>query len=606
MKLRKIMVGVALVMLTYPLMASACGRDPSSDVFPELWTFAYQHIPQWSPDGSYIKFGASVVMIDGSQLQSIADPWPDDKYLSDSFVDLSPDGSRIAYTTYRYESRGFWNRGHSLEIATSALDGSDSRRLTKNRDRDSVPVWSPDGSRIAFMSDREEGSQFHVYAMAPDGSRVLSLAPSIPTYSFPPAWSPDGEMLAFLGAEEIEDAVDHFGRWLNHRPVVYTVGSDGLGLSRLGETESRPVWSPDGRRIAFVNVEDDIGRIFTMDPGGANPREVVSFAAPVNPGGISDLTFSDRLTRNWVANLSWSPDGAEMMWGRGPAWVVNTDGTQLRELAALRSADHRAWSPDGTRIAVHSTRLDGDVSSPEIVLFTIARDGSDRRILVRDVSGRLVAENSDWKAVSKDIEACSEGEVVPDPQKNPALVRDCETLLRIQDAVIGREPLPGEGAMLNWGAYLPIQGWTGIRVGGSPPRVEGIELYRDTLKLNTDLYGSIPAALGDLTGLKRLVLSEQQLFGEIPPELGKLVELESLILIGNRLTGSIPPELGNLANLRELLLAENELTGPIPPELSNLKNLKVLAVHRNNLTGCVPASLTNNPNLSVNSGLKPC
>ena len=574
--------------------------------------------PEWSSDGTVMVFdtghgagptGIYVVDAEGTWLHRVPEGPSAPRFFNyDVAPDLSPDGSRVVYSTLRYSTGSPWNRIHSWEIATSRPDGTDHRRLTKNKHEDDDPVWSPDGARIAFISDREaeaDGTRYHVYTMAEDGSDVRRIAPGgkngLPILL---TWSPNGRYVAF---EDRDRELHASNEPIRH--FIATVSSDGSDFRRVFESESEVrslVWSPDSRHLAFVvHVPDEVAIIETIGLDGLDRRELARF------GGDESI---------WIDELFWSLDGSEIRFDaswpkkggsdrtsyQSGVFAVNADGSNLRELT--EGADlpwaNLAWSPDGSRIAVRSRRPPlrfGTSGLEDVVLFTMAPDGSDKRILVRNALGeQLVAGNSDWQDVSTGIAACSEGEAVPDPKKNPGLVRDCETLLRIRDT------LTGEDVALAWTADIPIREWAGIRVGGSPARVEMIEFAGYTLRSNTYLNGSIPAGLGDLSGLKSLMLGSQQLSGEIPPELGKLVKLERLILVDNRLTGSIPPELGDLANLRELLLMENELTGRIPPELGNLKNLKVLAVHKNNLTGCVPASLTNNLNLSINSGLKPC
>ena len=583
--LRKMVLIAALVALGCLLAGSVgCTTKPDPERFSR--TVPHQHVPTWSPDGSLIKIGAMVVSVDGSHIDMLGDEWPADEYVRDRSVDLTPDGSRIVYTTFKHRRKFFWSREYlsslKLEIASSALDGSERRRLTKNKYRDGEPVWSPDGSRIAFTSGGtdELGDWYTLHTMKTDGSDVLELAPSLRVDAAPPAWSPDGRMLAFTVLEEtgFPGSLDYRGRV----PAVYTIGSDGHGPKRLGQSRSQPVWSPDGSRVAFAGLENDEVSIYTMDPDGADVSKLISL-------GPKDLYLGWGGTNwgpdGWIGNLSWSSDGSELMWGANPVSVMNADGSNVRQIVKFpkdrRREHYSSWSPDGSRIAIHSPQ------SP-IVLFTMGRDGTDRQVLARVAHGRLVAEYSDWRDVSKDIAACSEGQVVPNPKSNPDLVSDCETLLRIRDT------LAGETGQLNWSQAYPITEWRGITVAGSPPRVEALKLrwVRDWT-----LDGSIPPEIGDLIGLKELLLEGHAFTGGIPAELGNLTLLETLQLSQLSLAGSIPPELGNLVNLRGLFLTHNVLTGTIPPELGNLSNLEAAGLDGNKFSGCFPGALVNIPGL---------
>ena len=312
-----------------------------------------------------------------------------------------------------------------------------------------------------------------------------------------------------------------------------------------------------------------------------------------------------------MSNLSWSLDGFEIWFDgqrssrtsdgeealEGGIHAVNVDGPGSRTIVDTSGLTRSARSPDGSRIAVR----DRGHGTSGVVLYTIAADGSDMRVLVRGGEVGLVAENSAWQDASDDIRACSQGFVVPDPKKNQGLVQDCETLLSI------RNTLAGEDIVLGWGADTPIANWFGVNVWGDPPRVRSLSLpfelagtipgdlgklaELEKLKLGRRLTGSIPPELANLSKLWLLHLHENNLTGEIPPDLGNLAKLEWLALSKNRLTGEIPPELGKLANLEELVLDHNNFTGSIPPELGNLVNLESLTLGDNILTGSIPPEL---------------
>ena len=201
------------------------------------------------------------------------------------------------------------------------------------------------------------------------------------------------------------------------------------------------------------------------------------------------------------------------------------------------------------------------------------------------------------------LELCQQGIAVRSPANTPGLVSDCVILLEAK-ATLG-------GAAAGWSADRRVATWEGVQV--SAGRVRAIALS------GSGLDGSIPAELGNLSGLEELLLVRGQLTGSIPPELGSLPRLEVLSLHSNQLTGSIPPELGNLFQLRFLALFGNQLVGSIPPELGNLSQLEllnlsgdqlagsifpvvrldVLALDGNQLTGIIPPELGNLSQLEV-------
>ena len=547
---------------------------------------------KWSPDGSLIFFdkGTTIhsVDADGSRpAQGIVDAsreivadgrWWGYVGARPNF-DVSPDGSKLVYSTCRYRTPSDdlddsqavdvvdgplnWPqqyhfrltrevadeiRGYSSEIAVSNIDGTEQKRLTKDKIYGDYPVWSPDGTRIAFGGGR-------LYTMAEDGSDVqLVYGDGGSTES--PTWSPDGSHIAFVAYD-------------NPRRFVYTVSPDGSGPTRISETLSPPAWSPDGRRLTLVAPDGDGAALFTFAPDGSDPIRVIGLIDDM-PVEIPIRFGHSRLgVRFSVRSVSWSPDGTEILVG---PYLVNLESPETlsllelegRELAGgpqSRSWDLyqvlTAWSPDGSAIAV---RVEG--RQP----YTIVRNDAEFSVLPAASGGGVEAR----------IASCSEGHVVADPDRNPDLVQDCETLMRVRDT------LAGEGK-LNWNKHTPIRLWQGIGVGGS--HVTVVNLY------DAGLTGSIPAELGNLVSLEQLGLPGNKLTGSIPAELGNLVSLEDLYLPGNKLTGSIPAELGNLVNLRRLTLSTNELRGSIPAELGSLPNLKTLSLGANELTGSIPAEL---------------
>ena len=155
--------------------------------------------------------------------------------------------------------------------------------------------------------------------------------------------------------------------------------------------------------------------------------------------------------------------------------------------------------------------------------------------------------------------------------------------------------------------------WYGVRCNDARDSVIELNLS------GNNLFGSLPAELGNLVNLKILYLSFNKLSGPIPAELGNLLFLEKLFLYDNQLSGAIPAELGNLTSLQHLGLYNNQLNAipaelgnllslkylylsnnqlsTIPVELSNLLSLEYLALYNNQLSGPIPAELGNLPSL---------
>ncbi len=354
-KTGSVLVILAFVLLGLLLVGSDCGT--TDDHAWKLKGIAdYDPTPVWWTDGSRIAVamppeGIYIVDAQGSDALIFPPGSPVGNCLDQGNFSpaLSPDGSRLAYVVAKRDGRS--------EIVTSAIDGSDVRRLTRDKGLHAYPTWSPDGTQIAFMSGRD------LRVMDADGSNVRTIAATNYAVAHPPAWSPDGSRIAFVGRDYS----------LAH--TIRTVRPDGSDLVELGETVGDPVWSPDGSRLAFIaeNLErtrdTDPGlRIYVMDPDGSDQRQWTSYG---------DLS-------RWHTAMSWSPDGSKIVYGAARDFViVSADGTGTP--VAVWEEDGRdrkttggaAWSPDGSTIAFYSNR----------VLFTTAHDGSGRRILARVAGG---------------------------------------------------------------------------------------------------------------------------------------------------------------------------------------------------------------------------
>ena len=383
-----ILVVLPLALLFVLSCSGGCGIPISSSLFAGLESTP-QPPPSWSPDGSLIAFGFAggvyTVKLDGSGLSLLAGGGGRaniDHRDRASSPSISPDGTRIAYAAFKHDGWLPWDTDYGWDIVTSALDGSDRRRLTSG-EHDGVmyvsPVWSPDGTRIAFLSNQEEpGGQFGIYTMSADGSDVQRVVPSVDVRGSPPVWSPDSRSLAFLAnrnsdflAEREPDA---------SRSALYAVGVDGSNLTRLGQPSRNfwflPLsWSPDGSRIAFVRENDELKAIFTVAPDGSDLTKLYEF------------TYVYKLDDYPVGELFWSPGASRIFFinENGLLGVVNADGSDPRAVATVPVGPwpRASRSRDGSSIAImNPCRYVGRCSEADI-LFTMDHNGSNARILAR-------------------------------------------------------------------------------------------------------------------------------------------------------------------------------------------------------------------------------
>ncbi|HKI45354.1 MAG TPA: hypothetical protein VKA08_08505 [Balneolales bacterium] len=214
----------------------------------------------------------------------------------------SPDGSLIAFDN----SVGATTLGSYLYVMNK--DGSNMHPLKKMPNESpkylvgSGPVWSPDGSKIAYTvcTDCELGGENYQIVVVDvageeyDPSQIHAVTNN-PTLDAAPAWSPDGRQIAFLSDRDYA-----YGDTLRFRADIYITNVDGTNLKRLthnGYVEA-PVWNPDGKTITYATSNPSYG-LYQID---------------IQSGEINKIETG--LAGNFVFYaFAWSPDGHQLLFG---------------------------------------------------------------------------------------------------------------------------------------------------------------------------------------------------------------------------------------------------------------------------------------------------
>ena len=283
------------------------------------------------------------------------------EYVSDPRV--SPDGDRVVYVRQFADVMTDMNYSNLWLVRA---DGSGHRPLTTGKFTDNSPRWSPDGSRIAYMSNRDGMPQIYMHWVE-SGQTAAITNLTDPATSL--SWSPDGSRLAFY-------------KLVPEAPL--TVGE--LPAPPAGAEWAAPAKYTDKLVFRFDGIGDmpsGYWHLFTVPAEGGTPRQLTSgeksytagfFAAP--GGGPAWTPSSDAILLS--ANLR---DDWELDWQDSEVYEVSVDDGSVRTLTDRRGPDASPTpSPDGSRIAYlgYDDRYQGYQLTR---LYVMDRDGSGSRVV---------------------------------------------------------------------------------------------------------------------------------------------------------------------------------------------------------------------------------
>jgi TolB protein len=210
--------------------------------------------PSWSPDARAIAYTSyrplPDVVVSFIYQGLLQNPT---KGVGTNYVPVySPDGTRIAFMS---------GRDGNPEIYVMNADGSNSRRLTNHPAGDGTPTWSPNGQQIAFVSDRTGTPQ--IYIMGLDGSNVRRITMN-ESWADQPTWSSAFNEIAYAGRTGSGYDIKIFDIASGEaRQITFSEGSN-----------ERPAYSPNGRHLAFTSTRSGGTQVFTVGRDGKDLRQI--------------------------------------------------------------------------------------------------------------------------------------------------------------------------------------------------------------------------------------------------------------------------------------------------------------------------------------------
>jgi Tol biopolymer transport system component len=350
----------------------------------EAGSYELAHQGAYVEDGTYVLQKPNVVVFTPATGDcSTVSPVPTAYHWSAQGTELSWDVEKIRGCAGPQPlTKLGWSRAPRGQIAYQALGGdlylADAAGLNQvqithaNFDArlfNVEPVWSPDGSRLAYAGLGEDISgvfqtgSYHLFAINPDGTDPAQLTEGVGN-QFDPAWSPDGTKIAFHS----DDVTKGYNFAPSELDIVNADGSGHTTLIARSGFIGRPAWSPDGTKIALV-IDTSI---YVVDADGSNLTRLYAYAFGAQ-GGVDAPV--------------WTPDGKRIVFwssgrqiGSGTLLSMRPDGSDVRDLFASLPSPVKFlvpdWTPDGRWIVVSDAWYTGQSDTRDHPIYLISGDGT--------------------------------------------------------------------------------------------------------------------------------------------------------------------------------------------------------------------------------------
>jgi Tol biopolymer transport system component len=424
--------------------------------------------PAWSPDGKEIVFGTSTAVNPASRLAFDSQLWvvnassAEKRQITNPAI--TPDAVQPNWSPHRQRIAYWASHGGQRDIWTVSADGTHPVAVTQDAALDWSPVWSPLGDYLYFASDR--GGSMNLWRVRIDENSGKTLGRPEPLttpspYTGPISISKDGKRIAYVqqiytaniqkaGFDPVKEVmaqpqpvtqssqiahnpqISPDGEWLtfwggNKQEDIFVIKADGTGIQQLTNDAYKdrfPVWSPDGRRIAFHHNRGGNFEIWVVNPDGS---------------GIEQLTYTSAPA---VYFPVWSPDGKHLAYtipDIGPfvmdvtkPWKEQSPKPVVVPAGPGERFGVWSWSPDGKKLAGNFRKDAAYVGMGIYFLesgkYESAARGIDpvwladsRRIIFRDQGKLYIMDTQSQK--TREIFS-----VAPNDLDSPVLTRDNRTI----------------------------------------------------------------------------------------------------------------------------------------------------------------------------------